>query len=345
MTTFETLIGTYTDGNSEGIYRSQMESDTGRLNNMELVAEIENPSYLATHPDLNVVYAVTEVADGGILAFEVDDALFEINRQVIGPADPCYCSVDPTGRYLFVAHYSGGAVSIIPIRNDGGLGKPTLTEHEGSSVHPARQTRPHPHSAVPGPDGEHLYVPDLGTDTVVVYRILFENGTLERRCAISVSAGAGPRHLEFGPTGRRAYLINEIDSTVSAFVRDPGTGMLEHIDTASTLPSGYTGDNITADIHVHPTGQWIYGSNRGHDSIAIFEATDDGIELIETEPTLGDWPRSFVLSPNGRFLLAANAHSDTIVTFAIDRDSGLLAPTGDKISVSHPVCITPIVRP
>jgi 6-phosphogluconolactonase len=344
MSTYRTFVGTYTDGSADGIYRCLMDEPAGTLRDIELAAATENPSFLAAHPDHRTLYAVNEVETGAVTAFEIDDGdLRRRNRQVIGPADPCHCTVDPTGRYLFVAHYSDGAVSMLPIREDGALGESTVFDREGSSVNPDRQAASHPHSVNLAPGGEYLYVPDLGTDEMAVYEVARVDGTLTDRDAVSVHEGAGPRHLAFGPTGDRAYLINELDSTLSSFAVAAG-GRLEHVDTVSTLDGDFDGDNYTADVHVHPSGEHVYGSNRGHDSIAVIDCRSDDLRLVETTATRGERARNFALSPQGTVLFAANAESETVVPFAIDRETGALAVTGDQFEIPHPVCITTLDR-
>ena len=342
MTVVCTYIGTRTDGDSEGIYRCLMDEEAGTIDNIELAAQTENPTFLATSPNNEFLYATNEADQGRVTAFaiEADGALRQLNHQVVGPANPCHCSIDRTGQYLLVAHYIGGAVSILPIKDDGTLGKPTITEHEGSSVHPERQTGPHPHMIIPGPDNAFAYVTDLGTDTVVVYDLDLEAGMLHRSSTVQITAGAGPRHLEFSPDGRYAYLINELNSTLSMFERDQQSGSLKQIGTANTLEAEYDGENYPADVHLHPTEDYVYGSNRGHDSIAIFDTTDDTLELVGTQSTHGEWPWNFTISANGEFLFVANAYSNTIVPLTINQETGRLDATGDQVDIPHPVCLT-----
>lgn len=340
MGSYWTFLGTYTDQESDGIYCCLMDESTGTLSDPRLAAKTAQPSFLALGPDSDILYAVNECKDGAVTAFRVEDegGLSELNSQIIGPADPCHCSVDPSSEYLFVAHYTGGAVSILPLADDGTLYEPAVIEHEGSSVHPDRQTSPHPHSVVVGPNGKYLYVPDLGTDEVVVYRINREAGELERRSAVQVHVGAGPRHLQFHDED--AYIINELDSTLSRFAWEPSSGTLKEKATVATLEDRYEEENYTADVHAHPGSDRIYGSNRGHDSIAIIDTSDGDLELLDTESTRGECPRNFAISPEGEYLFAANQHSDTIVPFSIN-DSGLNA-TNDIVEVPQPVCIVTV---
>ncbi|RQH02572.1 lactonase family protein [Natrarchaeobius oligotrophus] len=342
MVNYQTYVGTYTDDTGDGIYHCKLID--GEMIDSRLAATVENPSFVAAHPHLDVLYAVNEVDDGSVTAFEIrdDGELDRLDELTIGPADPCYCSVDSTGSALLVAHYSGGAVSVLSLTDDGRLDEPTVVEHEGSSVHPERQTEPHPHAIVPGPNDEYAYVPDLGTDEVLVYSLDPDAGTLERYDVVSVHDGAGPRHLEFDRGRGRAYLVNELDSTMSVFDWSPDAGELEIVQTIETREGG-EGENFPADVHVHPSGEHVYASNRGHDSIAVLECSDEELTLLETVSTAGEWPRNFALSPTGDHLFVANEHSDTIVFFAVD-DDGRLAPTGGRLSVPQPVCIEIVAR-
>lgn len=202
-----------------------------------------------------------------------------LNRAPTGGDGPCYCSVDATGRFVFVAHYSGGSVSVLPVDASGRIDEPTdVVEHAGSGTDPDRQEAPHPHSIAMGPDNRFAYVTDLGTDRVYVYALSFYTGTLRPADSphAPVHAGAGPRHLDFGPDGEFVYVVGELDSTLTTLARDPETGGLSTVGTADTLPDGFRGENKPADVHVHPSGQWVYASNRGHDSVAIFDVGEDG---------------------------------------------------------------------
>jgi 6-phosphogluconolactonase len=240
------------------------------------------------------------------------------------------------------AQYGGGTVSVLPIADDGTVGSPTaVVEHEGSGPNEGRQSEPHPHSIQPGPDNRFAYAPDLGADRVFVYDLDPAAGTIEPAdCGhVDVHPGAGPRHLDFHPNGRYAYLISELDNTVVAFERDSDTGALDAFATVDTLPEGFDGESYTADIHVHPDGDTLYGSNRGHDSIAVFDLDADGRPtLVETESTRGEWPRNFALDPDGKFLFAENRDTNDIVTFRV-RDDGTLEPTGAVAEVPEPVCM------
>ncbi|WP_254280600.1 lactonase family protein [Haloarcula marina] len=346
MTRQTAFIGTYTDGPSDGIYtceifpnRNPVVRDRG-CNHVS-----DNPSFLTIHPDNRHCYAVHEVEDGGVTAFTIerdDRELQSLGRVDTGIRGPCHCSIHPSGAFLFVAHYTGAAVSVLPILDDGSLGPPSDTvSHDGYSVEPARQTHAHPHSITPGPDGRFLYVPDLGTDEILIYELNDEDGTLAQIGAHATEPGAGPRHLALHPAHQYVYVINELNSTLSAFERNPETGHLSEINTESTLPSAFDGENITADVHVHPSGRWVYGSNRGHNSIAIFEIdeTTGQITSVGHESTRGEWPRNFAIDPTGQLLFAENQETNTIVAFHIDKEKGTLSHTGDVLSVPEPVCM------
>jgi 6-phosphogluconolactonase len=339
------FIGTYTDeksekiGNDGTLYRIRLHDD-GSLERLGVTAAGENSSFLTIHPNGSYLYALSEVADGTVTAFTIDPsgALSQVNRRTSGASGPCHCTVDAAGTYLFVAHYTGGAVSVLPIQDDGGIGDPmTVVTHEGSSVHPRRQTEAHPHSVRLGPNGRFAYVPDLGTDEIVVYE--FDDGALHRVEAVSVHDGAGPRHLEFHPDGAVCFLVNELASTLSAFEYHETTGSLTHLDTVDTVPEQFIGENLTADVHVHPSGRWVYCSNRGHDSIAVFEFERERLQSVGHESTRGEWPRNFALDPAGEFLYAENQRTDEIISFCIDETTGTLAPAGHTMVVPRPACM------
>lgn len=339
------LVGTYTDGDSDGIYTVTVDSD-GAVEERAATAAGENPSFLAIHPSGEYCYAVNEIDDGAVTALSIDAETGELTRlnQITtgGGADPCHCTVDATGQYLLVAHYTGGSVAMVPIDDDGTVSEPSdLVEHTGSGPDEERQEAAHPHSIQPGPDNEFAYVPDLGDDRVVGYELDLEAGELvpSPEATVNLPAGSGPRHMAFGPDGEYAYLINELDSTVTVLERDADTGGLADVDSTRTLPADYDGDNITADIHVHRSGDWVFGSNRGHDSIAAFAIDDGAIEFQGTESTRGEWPRNFALTPDGDHLLAENMDTDDVVTFEIDAASGGLSATGAVTEIPSPVCL------
>ena len=351
-------VGTYTKGDSEGIYTCRFDPATGELRLAGDPAPIADPSFLAVDSKQRFLYSVSEEgkassgSTGSVSAFEIspeDGRLRYLNTQPSGGDGPCHLTVDATDRQVLVANYSGGTVAILPIRSDGGLGEPTdVVRHQGSGPNPDRQEGPHPHSINVDPTNRFAFVPDLGTDEVAAYRINLVLGLLTPADGLtaSLASGAGPRHFDFHPGGKNAYAINELDSTVTAFSYDGSTGALEELHTVSTLPDGFDDTNYPADVHVSPSGRFLYGSNRGHHSIAVF-AIDQGSGMLTPlghESTRGEWPRNFVIDPTGAFMLVANEHTDDIVSFRIDGETGLLQPTGHVEKVPSPVCLLPVPR-
>ncbi len=347
------FVGTYTGGKSRGIYRLGFDPSTGKATEPSLATESENPSFLAVHPSRRFLYAVNEVGrfegkpGGGATAFALDakeGALTRLNAESTMGAGPCHLSVDRTGKALLVANYGGGSVAALPIGEDGKLGKATsFIQHEGSSENKARQGEPHAHSINVDADNRFAVVADLGLDKLFVYRLDPARATLVPNDPpfASVEAGSGPRHFAFHPDGKRGYVINELKSTVTAFDYDPARGVLTDRETVSTLPKTFRGTSYTAEVQVHPSGKFLYGSNRGDDSIAVF-AVDPGnglLSMVEVESSGGKTPRNFGIDPTGRYLLAANQDSDSIVVFAIDPATGALTPTGQKLDVPKPVCV------
>ncbi len=346
--------GSYADEESEGIHVFELDLLTGALERTGGVEGIANPSYLVPHPDGRFLYATSEVArfegerGGAVAGFALEDAgrsLSPLNRRGTGGPGPCHLTVDATGSFVLAANYGGGSVSVLPVGPDGRLGDRTeLVQHRGSSAHPKRQRGPHTHSVTLDPSNAFALVADLGLDRVMIYRLERETGLLSLNADPWHQArrGAGPRHFAFAPGGWFAYLVNELDSTVTAFRWRPVRGGLEQVQTLSALPPGFSGQNIAADIHVHPTGRFVYASNRGHDSIAVFARNSETgrLRLLEHEPTGGRTPRGFTISPDGRWLLAANKDSGNVVVFRVDRQSGRLAPAAEVAGVQSPTCVT-----
>ncbi len=354
------FIGTYTGGKSEGIYILRMDLATGELTRTGGVSGVVNPSFLAVHPNRRFLYAVNEVgrfagkSSGAVSALAIQPEtghLTLLNRQPSGGGGPCHVVVDATGQNVLVANYGGGSVAVLPVRKDGRLGEATaFVQHEGSSVHPRRQREPHAHSINVDPTGRFAVAADLGLDKVLVYRFDAARGTLtpNEPPAASVNPGGGPRHFAFHQGGRYAYVINEMASTVTAFSFDPVRGALDSLQTISTLPAGVDAKNSTAEVQVAPSGRFLYGSNRGHHSIAVFaiDADTGTLTHVENEPTQGETPRNFGIDPTGTYLLAANQSSDTVVVFRIDSTTGQLESTGHAVPVPTPVCVKflPVAR-
>ena len=347
------FLGTYTRGDSRGIYRCRLDLGTGRLESLELAAETINPSFLALHPSGRFLYAVGEIGNfeggktGAVSAFQVEPKTGELaplNQQPSRGKGPCHLTVDRTGRNVLVANYGSGSVACLPIRDDGRLDEATsFVQHEGSSVNPRRQQGPHAHVVEVDAANRFAFVADLGLDKILIYRFDADRGQLAPNDPpwAAVAPGAGPRHFAFHPTGRFAYVINEIDSTVTAFGYDAQRGALEPLETVPTLPDGFMGKSTTAEIVVHPSGRFLYGSNRGHDSLVIFavDARTGKLRYVGHEPTQGKAPRNFAIDPSGSYLLAANRGTDNVVVFRIDANTGKLHATGHSLEVPVPVCV------
>lgn len=349
------FVGTYTAGDtgSRGIYRMEFDPESGKLSEPALAVETASPAFLAVHPNGKTLYAVNELsefegkAQGSVSAFTLDrstGALEAINVQGSGGSYPCHLSVDRSGRNVLVANYGGGNVAVFPIREDGGLGPiSSLQKHSGSGVDPKRQEKPHAHSVILDRGNRFALAADLGLDKVLVSLLDADKGTLSPNDppSASVEPGSGPRHMAFSPDWKFLYVINEMGSTVSTFTYDEQKGSLGRVQTVSTLPKGFSGSSTTAELQVHPSGKFVYGSNRGHDSVAIFRVEPETGKLTPAghEPTGGKNPRSFAIEPGGAYLLAANQDSDSVIVFKIDQETGNLTPTGAKASVPKPVCV------
>ena len=350
MSDYLVYIGTYSSGDEDGIHVYRLDMATGALAHQSSIGGIDNPSFLDIAPNRRFLYAIGETSEvgdrpgGAVAAFAIDQqsgALTHINTEsTVGPG-PCHISIDRAGQYALVANYGGGSVAILPIREDGSLGPATdFVQHEGSSVNPGRQGGPHAHSIMVAPNNKHAFAPDLGIDQVLIYAIDHANGKLSAQTPAEIAPGSGPRHLAFHPDSQWAYVINELSNTITAFDYDADAGTLATIQTISTLPDDYAEVSHTADIHVHPNGRFLYGSNRGHDSIAVYAIDQDNgqLALVEIVPTGGANPRNFGLDPTGTYLIVGNHSTDDIFTFRVDPDTGKLAPTGHKAEVGTPVC-------
>lgn len=348
---FLVYFGTYTGAKSKGIYFSRFDSVTGKLGSPELAAETKSPSFLAVHPNQHFLYAVGEATTlkgsrcGGVSAFALDQRtgkLSFLNQRPSGGLGPCHLAVDRSGRCLLVANYGGGSIASLPIRKDGSLGEPASTiQHTGSSVNPQRQAGPHAHCITPDPANRFALCCDLGLDQVVVYRLDAKRATLAATTVTNVRRGVGPRHLVFRPDGKFVFVVNEMASSLTAFAYDARRGVLREVETVSTLPAGIAvTNNSCAEVQMHPSGNFVYASNRGHDSIAGFgvDAKSGRLTLVENAATLGQTPRHFTLDPSGQWLLAENQASDSVVMFRVDPASGKPAPTGERIEVPAPVC-------
>ena len=357
-------VGTYTEpilfgtgeivqGKGEGIYIYRMDESSGTLELISKATGIANPSYLAFDSTQRFLYAVNELKTfegqptGTISAFAVDPKtgkLEFLNRQLTHGTDPLHVVVDKHNEYVFVANFMSGSVCVLPVLKDGSLAKASdFIQHQGASINPIRQKGPHPHSVWLDKANRFALVPDLGLDKLIVYKLDRERGMLEpnRVPWIKTKPGAGPRHMAFHPSDKFAYLINELDSTMVALSYDGRTGTLKELQVVPTLPEGFEGVSTCSDVQVSPSGAFVYGSNRGHDSIVIYKIDQrtGRLTFVGHEPSQGRTPRNFAIDPTGRFLLAANQDSDTIAMFRINPQTGKLLSTGHVMQVPTPVCV------
>lgn len=344
-------FGTYTRGDSDGIYVASFDDATGKLGEPKLAGKAVNPSFVAIHPNGKFLYAVGEIADfegkkaGGVTAFAIDPStgmLEQLNARSSSGTGPCHVVCD--GRNVLVANYGGGSVTALPLKDDGSLGESTsFVQHTGSSVDPRRQQGPHAHSINFGPNGKHAVVADLGLDQVLVYDYDANAGTLTANQPpfLKAPAGSGPRHFAFHPGGKFAYANLEISLEVMALRFDAESGEFTKVGVHSTLPKGAAKEGSTAETRVHPNGRFVYVSNRGHDSIAAFRVDGETGDLtpIGHTSTGGKTPRNFNLSPDGQWLFAANQSSSNVVLFRVNAETGALTATGTEIAVANPVCV------
>ncbi|MFL5738888.1 MAG: lactonase family protein [Flavisolibacter sp.] len=343
------LVGTYTNTTSAGIYVYDFNSSDGSSRLIDS-ARTSNPSYLAVSPNKQFVYSVSEVVRGNnsgqVKAFSFNKKTGHLNLLDGQPSmgdNPCYISVDQTGKWIFVANYSSGSLASLPILKDGSVGPPISSiQHYGHGTNAGRQEAPHVHSTVVAPDNRFLLVSDLGKDKIMLYAIDNKTGALTRAAdsAVKLPDGSGPRHFDFHPNKKWGYLIQEMGGTVTAF--DYSKGHLRQFQTIRALPAGFTDYFTSADIHVSPDGKFLYASNRdSSNTIAIFkiDQKDGKLSLLGHQSTLGRTPRNFNLDPTGNFLLVANQNSNDIIVFRVNRTTGLLTDTGKRIYVPRPVCV------
>jgi 6-phosphogluconolactonase len=357
-TKYMIYVGTYTNHGSKGIYAYQFDASTGKLTSPGLAAETSQPSFLAVDPGGHFLYAVNESGNfngeptGAVSAFSIQPEtgkLSLLNQVSSHGADPAHIILDRTGKYLFVSNYTSGSVVVLPVLKDGRLGEASsFVQHKGSSVNPERQKGPHAHAIALSPDNRFAIVADLGLDQLIAYPFDAAKGTLGANPQITkASPGAGPRHLTFSSDGRFLYVINEMQSTVVTYAYDAGTGVLRELQSISTLPKGFSGTSTGAEIEIDPSGKFLFASNRGDDSIAVFsiDSRTGTLTHVDTDPTGGKTPRHFTVDPTGTWLLAANQDSDNITVFRFDQNAGRLIATGDVIQVSAPVCLTFVTTP
>jgi len=344
------FVGTNTGEKSKGIYRFQFDPRTGACGPVELAAETANPTFLNLHPSGRFLYAVNAIGEfqgektGAVSAFAVDRRsgnLTLLNQQPSAGPGPCHVVVDARGRNALVANYGGGSVACLPIQADGRLSAPSSShQHRGSSVNQSRQQGPHAHSINLDQANRFAFAADLGLDQVLVYRFDGDRGVLTPNdpAYATVKPGAGPRHFDFHPSGRFAYVINELDSTVTAFRYDAGRGVLTEIQAITSLPEGFQRENYPA--RVHPDGRFLYGSNRGHDSLAIYRIDQESGRLtaVGHQASGGEWPRNFNFDPSGNWVILGNGNSDNVLVFRMDRDQGTLSQVGKAFAAPAPIC-------
>ncbi len=344
-------VGTYTGPSSQGIYFVDLDPETGKLSEPVLAAETKNPSFLALHPTQPYLYAALEIGEfegqktGAVEAFKIDPAsgkLTALNGQSSTGPGPCYVSVDPSGQSVMVANYGGGSVGVLPVGDDGSLKAPSAhDQHTGSGPNPKRQQRAFAHSIVADPSGKFALSCDLGTDEVIIYKLDAKAGTIARIGEAKLAPGTGPRHIAFHPSGKFVFVNGEMANTVTPLTWDAATGTLTALTPVSTLPADFTTPSTTAEIAVHPNGKFVYCSNRGHDSIAVFafDSANGTLTPIDHTSTQGQSPRHFALDPTGRYLIAANQKSDSLVSFKIDPKTGKLTPVGSTVKVGQACCV------
>lgn len=346
------FTGTYTSGKSEGIYVFHYQQDKLEAIPVYTAAGIKNPSFLALAPDGKKLYAVSEMNGndnaGRVVAYDYNTttgSLTKLNDQPSGGDDPCYVTVDRTNSWVIVGNYSSGTLSVLPIQKDGSLGAPKVNiKHSGSGPDKNRQEKPHVHATVLSPDNRFLYVPDLGTDKIMIYRFDAKKGNLipAKQPYVAAKPGSGPRHFTFHPAGKFAYILEELTGSVTVFRYDKKSGGLTTIQSISSVPAGFTADAGSADIHLSSDGRFLYASNRGEsNTIAMYSVhpTDGKLTLLGHQSVMGKRPRNFSLTPDGKQLIVANQDSDELVIFYRNPETGLLTDSGKRIPVPSPVCI------
>lgn len=345
--------GTSTDNTNQGIYVARMDLTSGQLAPFKLVAPTPNPSFLETDPKRKVLFTVNELTGpkgepgGTVSSFAIHPEtgdLSWLSRQPSMGDGPCHLTLDPEAGHLLVANYISGSISVLPIDPDGRIEAATMSiQNTGHSLNPDRQASPHAHCMVVDAASRFAYDCDLGLDKVFIYHYDARAGTLTTNepAFTPLKPGTGPRHLVFDPAGRHAYVVCELESTVTSFVFNPGNGALTEPETLSTLPASFTGPNFPAEVQIHPSGKFLYVSNRGHDSITVFaiNPATGRLTWVQNQSTLGKWPRQFAIDPTGKFLLVTNQKSGTIVVLRLDPETGTLSPTGQSLPVPGPTCV------
>jgi len=339
-------FGTQRDAPGVGFSLARFDTDTGHLTRPQLILAAEAPSFFVIHPDGKHLYTTNFSGTGGVSAYQIDPktaSLKLINHRSGGGAGTSYISLDKTGRFVLAANFATGHIAVFHIQDDGSLGEHTAyDQHAGSSINPQRQTRTYPHCIITDPTNRFALVADLGLDKLFVYRFDEKTGTLTANDPpfVTVKPGSGPRHVRFHPNGKWVYLINEMGSSIIGYNWDSARGTLAEFQTVSTLPRGFSGENNAAELEIHPDGKFLYGSNRGHDSIAIFaiDQTSGKLTLVGHVPSQGKTPRNFALDPTGKWMICTNQFGNSAVVFRIDENTGQLTQVGQGIEVSAPCC-------
>lgn len=344
-------LGTFSD---DGLFVLEFDRESRSFSEVERQSDPPSQGFQAIHPDGDVLYSIAREGlseadeQGSVIAYQIDPetgALSQLNRQSSMGAGPAHVSVDPHGRFLYVSNYSAGNLASYPLSKDGRIGEAAdVVHHEGSSINERRQQAPYVHAANPSADGRFLYVSDLGTDKIMIYAVDEETGELSPAETpwAEVNPGSGPRHFTFHPSQAYAYSVDELSSTVTAFRVDSETGVLDNIQRIGMLPESFEEDSWAADIHISPNGRFLYATNRGHDSLAIYSVDPDTglLELIGHEPTRGGHPRNFAIDQYGEFLFMTNRDDNNLVLFEMDQETGLLNYTGVEVEIPLAVCVT-----
>tara|TARA_R110001606_G_scaffold294493_2_gene442172 strand:+ start:201 stop:1358 length:1158 start_codon:yes stop_codon:yes gene_type:complete len=340
----ELLVGTNTNNESKGIYKLVLDTITGKLSGKTLLVESQNPGYLYISKNNSKVYSSNSTSPGSISVYEWNESRSILKLIGDYPSNgngACYIELNPSERLLSAANFATGGIVVYPINENGDVaGKAQTINHTGRGPHP-NQKSAHAHCVKFSESGKYLYAVDLGIDKILLYNINADDGLLsQQRTALKLDPGDGPRHLIFHPSNQMSFVVNELSSTVVSARVNHITGEFEPIDKQSTLPMNFIGKNSSADIQISPNGKFLYASNRGHNSIAVFSISENGkMKLLQNQSVLGDWPRNFVLSPDGKFLLVANQRSNSINVFRIDQTNGQLKYTGNKIYIDRPMCL------
>ena len=343
------FISAFASGEKAGIHAFRFDADKGKLKPLNRTVGVSSPFFIVLSPDRRFLYSIDEFGgkDNFVAAFRIkgrDGHLQPINRQNTGGKASCYIDVDPTGQSVLVANYSSGNVASLPVTNEGSLGEAaSFFQHSGSSIDPQRQTGPNAHCFVVSPNGKHALAADLGIDKIMIYTLDSAQAKVAPNVAqpfVKFTPGSGPRHLTFHPNGKLVYVINELANTITVFDWNPTDGTLKEKQTIATLPKDFTGKSYTADLKITPDGKHLYGTNRGHDSLASFRISDDGtLSLLTIQPSGGKGPQNLLITPDGKWLLCANMPGNNVVVFQIDSASGSITPKGEPVEVPMPSCI------